>query len=139
MGAWEEWKKSVCALILVLAALGAVQVWSRAAPRREDGGPWLPAPRLESSGVRVPAAGEAPLPPQVSKAFPDSDQEYFVLAPPSSYTGLNRARYANARNYENRAGTKQTDGYGFGNDIVPGLVPSPFRTVSGSCTSPFNY
>ena len=108
MGAWE-WKKSVC-LMLVLGALGAVQVWSQASRsgRREAAAPWLPAARPDSSGIRVRAGEAAALPPLISKEFPDSDQEYFVLAPPTSYTGMNRARYANARNYENRAtrGTK---------------------------------
>jgi len=63
-------------------------------------------------------------------------REQFAL--PVTQTNLaaylpERSMYTNAQNFSNPSGTRQTTGYGFGNDVAAGLVPSVLRTVSGSC------
>lgn len=62
-------------------------------------------------------------------------REAFVRGPDTGTfaEALPEVTYANAGNFSNPSGTRQTNGYGFGNELVPGLVPSTLRTVSGSC------
>jgi len=80
----------------------------------------------------------------IREGFPSGHHERYrgggpyLVNPQYTYKDLQVGTYANARNFENPEGTKQTNGYGFGNDIVPNEVPSVYRTVSGSCTDPDN-